>query len=233
MPVQSPSATTAPLAQPSPTNSTSTKETSNEVSDPLARYVHSNWLVYESLVAYVRGDDPLKDASNERVRALQDAKAADAYLSFWRHRYEIALAFLRTRPAQVNTEANYLRTTAQERFPTEESRAVQFANEDARALFGNDPVAQHDAKQKLEAMRAVASHQLKIDESQISALRKAWEAEQRAGFPLYANDAVDDASRYSNLARAIRISNSYAHGVVRNDLDAVVRINVRINDLSA
>lgn len=206
--------------QNSQTSSTSAKETSNEV-DPLGRYVHSNHVVYESLVAYVRGDAPLKDASNERIRALQEAKAADAYVSFWRFRYETALTFFEGRPYRPRNDS----ARPYSPHPQAQLDAIRCANDDAFTLFSKDPVAEHQAKRQLEALRSAAEHRVQIDQSQFDALRKAWEAEQRAGVPLQGNDDRIGAFRYvgqNNFSKALRITNPF--GVVRQDPDAVIRI---------
>lgn len=187
------------------------KETSNDVVDALARYIHSNWIVYESLVAYVRGDQPLNDASNARIRELQEAQASFEYVSFWRHRYEAAYAFFRSKPLAKKPEFGRLLAAAN--FPYPERHAAKHADEDAFNLFGKDPVAEHRAKRQLETMRAAASRQLKIDEAQISALRKAWKAER----------AQRQDSFIDNFSKTLRVSNLF--NVVRQDPDAAIRIS--------
>lgn len=192
------------------------KETWSEA-DPLARYVHSNHIVYESLVAFVRGDDPLKDASNERVGALKDAKASDEYVSFWRHRYEVAFKFFSGRPQRPQLDS--MRPYSPH--PEEQRAALRCANDDAFALFGKDPVAEHEKQVKLAQLQAAANHQRQIDQH-----RHLWEAKQRAGVPLQSNDDRIDARSY-NFGEAPRISD-YSLNVIEPSLSLI-----RITDLGA
>lgn len=204
------------------------KETWSEA-DPLARYVHSNHIVYENLVAFVRGDDPLKDASNERVGALKDAKASDEYVSFWRYRYEVAFTFFSGRPKKPADKALPYRPYSP--YSNDDLQAVRCANDDAFTLFNKDPVAEHERQVQLQES---ANHQFKIDENQVAQYRQLWEAEQaRRSQILVSNDDMLDSIKYAvdalnrdNFSKALRIGAGYPLNVIEPSLSLI-----RITDL--